>query len=212
MSLKLNGHLQSLCTQRVLLTLAEKGVKDFELVSVDFMTGEHKLPAYTEKHPFGLIPLLEDGDFKLFESRAIARYIATKFHGQGTPLTPAPGDVQSWALFEQWASVEQNFTAYADQILTQKLWNGFRGLPTIEAALEDSTTRLEAKLDILDTIVGTQRYMGGKEFSLIDIYYIPIVNMLYTAGMGFLFDKRPNLKAWWGSVSSRPTWTKILSS
>ncbi|RHZ43224.1 uncharacterized protein CDV56_100224, partial [Aspergillus thermomutatus] len=111
----------------------------FEFVPSDFMKGAHKLPAYTEKHPFGLIPLLEDGTFRVFESRAIARYIATKFQNQGTPLTPAAGDLQAWALFDQWASVEQNnFYCYVEQILTQKMWNQYRGLPTIDAILDDN--------------------------------------------------------------------------
>lgn len=42
MSLKLYGHNLSLCTRRVLLVLAEKGLKyDFEVV--DFLKGEHKV-------------------------------------------------------------------------------------------------------------------------------------------------------------------------
>jgi len=66
-------------------------------------------------------------------------------------------------------------------------------------------------LDTLDAVVGDQDYMGGKEFSLIDIFYMPNVNMLYKAGVGSLFDTRPNLKAWWERVTGRPFVKKILS-
>lgn len=42
----------------------------------------------------------------LSESRAIARYLATKHAGKGTSLMPDPTDLKAVALFEQWASVE----------------------------------------------------------------------------------------------------------
>src|SRR5690348_6669443 len=42
MTLKLYGHPASLCTRRVLLVLAEKGI-EYEFVNVDFMAGEQKV-------------------------------------------------------------------------------------------------------------------------------------------------------------------------
>lgn len=42
MALKLYGHKMSLCTRRVLVVLAEKDVP-FELQTVDFFHGEHKV-------------------------------------------------------------------------------------------------------------------------------------------------------------------------
>jgi glutathione S-transferase len=75
MVLTVLGHPASTCTRRVLLTAAEKGV-DVEVKPIDLSKGEHKSPEYISKHhPFGVIPVLYDGDFKLYESRAIARYI-----------------------------------------------------------------------------------------------------------------------------------------
>jgi glutathione S-transferase len=48
--------------------------------------GEHKSPAFLEKQPFGQVPYLDDDGFILFESRAMARYIAMKYgNGQFIP-------------------------------------------------------------------------------------------------------------------------------
>jgi glutathione S-transferase len=65
----------------------------------------------------------DDDGFILYESRAIACYIALKYPDQGTPLVPSPTDVQAWALFEQAASNEYaNFEPFAKQIVFEKLF------------------------------------------------------------------------------------------
>jgi hypothetical protein len=42
MAIKLYGHPASLCTRRVLLVLAEKGI-DYEFINVNFIAGEQKV-------------------------------------------------------------------------------------------------------------------------------------------------------------------------
>jgi len=100
MVLKLHGMRGSTCTQRVLLPLAEKGIP-FEIVPINLFGGEQKQPAHLAKQPFGKIPVLEDDGYFLFESRAIAKYIAKKYPGQGTKLIPVDGDLKGYGLFEQ---------------------------------------------------------------------------------------------------------------
>lgn len=80
---KVHGVPISTNVRRVLATLEELHVP-YELVTVDLMKGAHKNPEYVEKyHPFGQVPALEDSDGTiLFESRAIARYLAVKY-GKG---------------------------------------------------------------------------------------------------------------------------------
>ncbi|KAJ7972927.1 Glutathione S-transferase family protein [Quillaja saponaria] len=63
----------------------EKNI-DFELVPVNLTAGEHKQPPFLSKNPFGQIPVLEDGDLTLFESRAITQYVAEKYKEKGTDL------------------------------------------------------------------------------------------------------------------------------
>jgi glutathione S-transferase len=100
MVLKIHGTKGSTCTRRVLTALYEKNVP-YELVPVDVANGEHKSPKYMALQPFGKVPAMDDDGFILFESRAIAKYIAKKYAGQGTPLLPAEGDLKAYGLFEQ---------------------------------------------------------------------------------------------------------------
>ncbi|KAJ0627027.1 putative glutathione transferase [Helianthus annuus] len=65
MVVKVYGPIQAACPQRVLACLFEFGV-DFELITVDLDSNEHKQPDFLQKQPFGQVPVVEDGEFRLF--------------------------------------------------------------------------------------------------------------------------------------------------
>ncbi|GKA37361.1 MAK10-like protein [Tanacetum coccineum] len=65
MTIKVFGANGSTSTLRVLACLAEKDL-DYEFVTVDMPNKEHKKPEYLSRNPFGQVPVLEDGDLKLF--------------------------------------------------------------------------------------------------------------------------------------------------
>ena len=94
MVLTLVGFAASTCTRRVKTVLEEKGVP-YEFKVVDGSKGEHKTEAFLQKQPFGQVPYIDDDGFILYESRAIARYIAAKYRNQGTPLIPDPSDLKA---------------------------------------------------------------------------------------------------------------------
>jgi glutathione S-transferase len=101
MVLKLHGFKFSTCTQRVLTVLAEKGVTDFEIVSINLPAGEHRREPFISMQPFAKIPVLEDDGFFVYESRAICRYIAAKYADQGTQVMPNTSDLKAFGIFEQ---------------------------------------------------------------------------------------------------------------
>jgi hypothetical protein len=101
MTLKVYGMAQSAFTRRVLVTLAEKNISDYELVVVNLPLREQHQPSYVEKAPFGKVPLLDDNGFLIYESRAICQYISRKYGDQGTKLMPKEGDLVAYGLFEQ---------------------------------------------------------------------------------------------------------------
>ena len=70
--MKIYGHPLSTCTRKVLTTLVETN-QPYELVTLDFMKGEHKQPAHLARQPFGRMPTLDDDGFTLYESRAMCR-------------------------------------------------------------------------------------------------------------------------------------------
>jgi len=75
--MKLYYHPVSTTSRPVWLFIAENGI-DCELKVVDLMKGEHYQPEYVAINPNRMVPVLEDGDFRLTESSAILKYLAEK--------------------------------------------------------------------------------------------------------------------------------------
>src|SRR5262245_44745205 len=94
----------STCSRKVLATLAEKQA-EAEMVVIDLGKGEQKQPAHLARQPFGVVPVLDDDGFQLYESRAIVRYLDEKL--PGVALTP--GDARGRARMEQWISIEYSY-------------------------------------------------------------------------------------------------------
>src|SRR6266581_1201778 len=82
--MKLYMHPVSMTSRPVRLFIAESGMKVDEQL-VDLMTGEHYKEPFAAINPNALVPVLEDGDFRLTESSAILKYLADKFD---SPLYP----------------------------------------------------------------------------------------------------------------------------
>ena len=82
--MKLYCHPASTTSRIVMLFCAEE-VPDVQFQVVDLFTGEHLKPEYIKINPNGLVPVLEDGDFRLTESSAILKYLADK---TGSPSYP----------------------------------------------------------------------------------------------------------------------------
>lgn len=71
---------------------------DVDIHQVNFREQENKTEAFLAMNPMAKVPVLEDGDFTLWESNAILAYLATRF-----PETNAlPADPQGRADVDRW--------------------------------------------------------------------------------------------------------------
>jgi glutathione S-transferase len=87
-----------------------------------------------------------------------------------------------------------------------------KGLQTIPQVVDLAVAKFNEKLDVYDKILGKQKYMGGDEFSLVDIFCLPYTQKLFQIGDGQLIESRPNVKAWWERVSTRESWKNVLAA
>ncbi|KAG8923995.1 hypothetical protein FRC00_005629, partial [Tulasnella sp. 408] len=228
------GHPLSVCTRRVKTVLIEKGV-EYTLKPVDWAAAEHKSEAHLKLQPFGQIPVLIDEDgFTLYgepifsllmlflqgstervphsESRAITRYIASKYADQGTKLLPDPSDAKAVALFEQAAAIEQaNFDPYASGIAAEKVFNPRKGIPTDEKRLKYFIDTLNAKLDGYERILSKQKYLAGDELTIVDLWHIPYAEMSERFASQ-VYEAHPKVNAWYKALKERPSWIKATEA
>ncbi|KAJ7081250.1 glutathione S-transferase, partial [Mycena epipterygia] len=159
--------------------------------------------------PFGQVPMIDDGGFILYESRAICRYLAEKYAAQGTPLIPT--GLKEKALFEQAASVEfANFLPHVRNVGMESVWKHRYNIPVDEAALAQAVSELSVKLDVYEVILAKQKFIGGNDFTLADIFHLCYTPLLAEAGIKIMTSEgRPNVTRWWNSISTQPTWVQL---
>ncbi|KAH7383404.1 thioredoxin-like protein [Cadophora sp. MPI-SDFR-AT-0126] len=214
MALKLYGTITSACTQRVILVLRELGV-EYDFIPVALMKGEHKDPKYTQDvHPFGRIPTLKDGEFQLFESRAICRYLVSKFGGTSILNSVNKADPVQIGTLEQAISIEYSyFDPQIKALCYENLWKGFSGKGAASPdEVEKAKDILTTCLDFYEALLGKQNNLTGDEFGLVDVYVMPWIPWFHALNMDDQISGRPKFESWWKRVTARPSWQYIQES
>ncbi len=96
------GRISSLNVRKVVWTAQALGLP-FERLDAGLRYGVVKTPEYLQKNPNALVPLLQDGDFNLWESNVIVRYLCAK-HSLGALY---PDDLQQRFDAERWMDWQQ---------------------------------------------------------------------------------------------------------
>ncbi|KAK1552581.1 hypothetical protein Q3G72_019517 [Acer saccharum] len=209
MAVKVYGPVRAACPQRVLVCLLEKDV-EFEIVHVDLDQGEQKHPEFLLRQPFGQVPVIEDGDFRLFESRAIVRYYAAKYANRGPNLLGTT--LEERAIVDQWLEVEaHNFNDLVYTLVLQLMVLPCMGQPGDLALVHSCERKLEVVFDIYENRLSKSKYLAGDWFSLADLSHLPSIRFLMNeAKLGHLVKERKHVNRWWEEISGRPAWKKLM--
>lgn len=148
-------------------------------------------------NPNGLVPVMVDGDFVLWESNTILRYLANKWGA--TSLLPtgprARAEVERWI---DWQATEFNTAwRYAFSALVRRN-PAFDDARQIEASKADWARMV----GILDAVLSRQAHVAGDDFTLADITIGLSVNRWFMTPM----DKPtfPSVSAYYDRLSRRP--------
>jgi len=218
-SIKVIGLTASTCTRKVLTILEELKIA-YTFQAVDHANRENKSPEYLAKQqPFGQVPSFWDGDFHLYESRAIIRYLAHKYDANHTLL---PTDHKLYGQVEQWISVEMSNYRVDDivgELYIKKVYygGGDPDQPKVDAAWKKVTRVLEVLEEHLSSKSSSLQdknklFLVGDHFTVADIVYMPMTHyFLFLQEYSNAFDKYPHVKTWWQNITSRPSWQKVIS-
>ncbi len=194
--LKIWGRKNSINVQKVLWATGELALP-FERIDAGMAFGVNNTPEYKAMNPNGLVPLINDDGFILWESHVIVRYLARK-HGLGA-LCPA--DAQAAADADRWM---EWFSTTLWINLRPVFWNLVRtapekrDMPLVESSLKLLTTNFQ----VVDAWLANHDYMAGKAFSMGDI---PMgVSAFRWYNMDITRPVLKNLDAWYARLCVRP--------
>ena len=177
----LYGHPSCINTSKCLQTAAEKGV-DVEARVVQ--AGDTS--SVSQVSPLGILPALEDVDYKLYGTLAIMSYLDDK--GFGPSLVPRNGVIRS--IMYKWITVAMSVQ---DSIASGDVEKAKPAL----AELGKQTASPPARGD----------FICG-DFSLADIHWTACCNMLFIKGHGDAVSSVPSLAKWFDAVKAHPSTSK----
>jgi len=160
--MKLLGRLPSINVRKVMWTAAQL---DLDLDREDWGPGfrSPKEPEYLALNPNGLIPVLIDGDFVLWESTTICRYLASKHYA----TTLLPTEARARAKVEQWMDWQAGELNNSWRVAFMAL---VRGQPATPEAIEAGVANWNRHMGILDAqLTKTGAHVTGDEFTLADV-------------------------------------------
>jgi glutathione S-transferase len=194
--LTIYGRTNSVNVQKVLWCLAELDVP-YVRIDAGLEHGKNDEPWYLALNPNGRVPLLVDGDFSLWESNSIVRYLAAK-HGMGT-LCPASLETRAHA--ERWMDWQLSTLVTPVSIV---FWNLIRTPPDRRdaAAIAKNTAEANRVLERLDGHLETQPYVAGAHFTMGDIPVGAVVHR-WLALQNVQRPAFPALRAWYERLVER---------
>lgn len=194
--LKIWGRTNSINVQKVLWTCAELGLP-FERIDAGMQFGVNDTPEYKAMNPNGLVPLIDDDGFLLWESHAIVRYLARK-HGLGT-LCPA--DPRQAADADRW--MEWYSTTLWNH-MKPVFWILIRTPPEKRnlAEVEDNRKKLAGYLAMADAHLAKNEHFAGAAFTMADIPHAVLAHRWFNVPIER--PALPHYERWFKAVSARP--------
>jgi len=218
----------STCSQKVRMTLAEKGV-EFVSRNVNLRLNENLTPEYLAINPNGVVPtLVHDGDV-IMDSSVICEYLDEVFPNPRL----GPDDAVGRAHMRKWLRFLEEVPTAAIRVPTFHMaLKPFVGVDQETYRTERADIRplrkhfyrkmgktgfspeeVEASLDNLDLTLRRMEealaegpWLMGEQFSLADIVVIPTIDRLDDLGMAHMWGGYPGVAGWYARIKARPSY------
>jgi glutathione S-transferase len=237
--LKLYHYWSSVCSQKVRLCLAEKGL-DFESQHVNLFEFEHWDPAYVRLNPKGVVPTLVHDGRVIIESNVIIEYLEDQYPS----VRLRPREPYEQALMRTWiynseeiAHANVNTASHnprhavrhkakqhtreemqamaarcPNPVMAKRFLNRVEhGVP--EEVENQAYAALDYLLNQMEDALATRSWLAGKEYSLADIAMAPFINRIEVLKRPEMVQaaRRPRVADWWQRVRARPACEQAFS-
>jgi glutathione S-transferase len=186
----------------VMVTLKEKG----QPFRFEPMTpAEFKREPHLSRHCFGKVPVLQHGDFTLYETQAILRYLDRILRH----LALSPTDSKALARMDQCLNIndcylfrEVSAVIAFERVVKPRVL----GLAADDEAVKASMPRAHQTFGELARLLGHQKYFAGDQYSLADVMLGAHLDLFVEAPeWQTLTGHLPLLLDWHARVVARPS-------
>ncbi|KQW46321.1 MULTISPECIES: glutathione S-transferase family protein [unclassified Roseateles] len=201
--MKLLGRLTSINVRKVMWTAAQL---DLPLDREDWGAGfrSPQEAGYLAMNPNGLIPVLIDGDFALWESNTICRYLATQRYA----TTLLPTEAQARAKVEQWMDWQAGELNNSWRVAFMAL---VRGQPATPDAIEAGVANWNRHMGMLDAqLAQTGAHVTGDDFTLADVVLGLSAQRWKNAPITRV--DLPAVEAWMQRLGARPGFAEFVDN
>ncbi len=191
----------SVYTRIARLALEEKGVP-YRLEEVDVFADGGPPADYLELNPFGTIPCLRHGDFTLYETAAITRYVDREFAGPRLQ----PEAAQALARMDQVIGVldSYGYRPMVWDVFVERVALPAEGGRSDEAKIAGALPVARRVLQQLDLWRGERAFLAGDELTLADLHCYPMLYYFGEAPEGrAMLAEFPRLQAWMETMRGR---------
>ncbi|MGO2285038.1 glutathione S-transferase [Pseudomonas lundensis] len=183
---------------RKVLWCAEELALPYEREEAGGAFGVVDTPQYRALNPNGRVPMIEDGDFVLWESNAIVRYLAARY---GSDISWYQRDVCVRAQADKW--MDWTTSTFAGPF--RDLFWGMLRTPAEQqdwVLINGASKTCAELLSIVDQALSEKPYLSGDEIGMGDI---PLGSFIYAwFEMPLERPSMPNLEAWYERLKLRP--------
>jgi glutathione S-transferase len=184
---------------------------DAQFQVIDLFTGEHYKPPFEAINPNHLVPVLDDGDFRLTESSAILKYMADKINSPAYPKDlrqrARVNERMDWINTQVCRDLAYGFI-YPQIFPTHKRPSDEQQKGTLDWA----KGRAQGWLKVLDQhILGAKNpYLCGDQITIADYFGASFVALAETVGSDL--SDYPNVKRWLGRMKQLKNWNKVFET
>jgi glutathione S-transferase len=186
-----------------LLGLHEKAAS-YRLAVLALGNGGVRSEDHLQRHPFGRIPVLEHGDFRLYETQAILRYLDAVLPG---PVLQ-PQDPRAAARMNQIAGIVDWYVfpyisvgITAERFMSQRFWNR----PADEANIAQAMPRARICVRELERLLGSSEFLTGDTLSIADLMVAPHLLFFRGTPEAEQLMRGTSLDAWLKRMQARPS-------
>ena len=196
----LYGSTMSPFVRKVAAFAAEKGI-DFELKGTTLGDPD---PEFRSASPFGKMPALIDGDYRLSDSSAIIHYLEAKY--PEPELIPADPELRGRTIwFDEFADTilfDCGRKMFFNRIVAPRFLGRDGDLAAADTAERDELPPL---LDYLEKVIPDSGYLVGDRFTLADIAVAgPFANFRH-CGVSIDEARNPRVTRYVASILARPS-------